>query len=806
MEIVNSGHPRLATIQKTAPMISSTHHTLRNLFTLFVVTGLLGALSSRAQAPANDLCSGAQVLSGAGPFPIWSAVVDITEATLVGNPPDPATCQNGFNSDASRSVWYRFSPVQSGPYLISLCSEAPTLTTVEDTILAVYTSAGGCSGPFTEVAGGCNDDFCGPDGFQSAVILDLQAGSTYYLVVWQYDDLPPASGMSSVQVLIKPFFKPANDRCADAEEVFLNRPVRGATIGAIDDYQIVNFACYTGIGHTGSIADGGDVVYRFTAPTDGLYSFKTLDYSDLSDLVVYVASSCPGGTPPVSVLDCLGAANRNPVSTAESVVCLPLAASQEVFIFVDEDGLTGGSSFILEVTRCIPDAEPNNDPETANLIVSGLTGSLAAINDVDMFTLGVPPAGARVFAMLDAEAANLPDFDLRVTEVTNTLEFDDDDNDTFFGGTAPNVAGTPLPGGPAFLRVNFSGPAWVEPYRLYATVQPAITDATPEVEPNGQRVSAQTAANNYFVGSLAGPSPSQDADYYQFSAQAGDLIFVSLDADPLRDNTPINARMELQNDLGETLVMVSDSNETSITNRTTGTLGGFAPNSPSEGIIHRTSTGGVFFVRISIDPDGSGMKAEGDYLLSIAINCYVGSGGVNRPPMPGDFSSNAPVLPGETVTLSGSVADPDLSQFQTLTIDWGDGTGLTTVTNVGTGLPFAADHVYAGPPPGSDGSSYPVIVIAEDIDGGRGTNTTGIVVLRVQEARFLSVRYLEPSTVEMTLMGTPSELYEVWASSDFTNWSFVVSATAQLDGMFTITDNDQPKPAQRFYRAVAPAP
>ena len=100
-------------------------------------------------APANDLCAGALVIPPAGPFPHLTTVVDVTNATTTGDPGIPS-CQ----STVSRSVGYSFTPATSGAYDIELCNP-PTLTTLSDTVLAIYTSVAGCTGPVTQVA--CND-------------------------------------------------------------------------------------------------------------------------------------------------------------------------------------------------------------------------------------------------------------------------------------------------------------------------------------------------------------------------------------------------------------------------------------------------------------------------------------------------------------------------------------------------------------------------------------------------------------------------------------------------------------------------
>src|SRR5690349_6520867 len=71
------------------------------LFTFF----LLFAVTSRAAAPANDVCASAQTIPPGGPFPLVTPVIDITDATISPqDPPLPAIYANAV----SRSVWYVF--------------------------------------------------------------------------------------------------------------------------------------------------------------------------------------------------------------------------------------------------------------------------------------------------------------------------------------------------------------------------------------------------------------------------------------------------------------------------------------------------------------------------------------------------------------------------------------------------------------------------------------------------------------------------------------------------------------------------
>src|SRR5439155_1393572 len=185
--------------------------------------------------------------------------------------------------------------------------------------------------------------------------------------------------------------------------------------------------------------------------------------SSIYDLVIYAASSLPAGLAPAVVPSCLAAANRNPATEAEEILCLPLTNSQMIYIVVDEDVFSPeGSSFILTVTECHRETEPNNSWTNASLLSFGIEGSIQPRGDSDYYSLGAPPAGSRLFAMVDGSAANVTSFQMRVLAVshgsTNTLEYDDGNNDTAFGESSSNVAGTPLTGAPAFLLItNFPG-------------------------------------------------------------------------------------------------------------------------------------------------------------------------------------------------------------------------------------------------------------------------------------------------------------------------------------------------------------
>jgi hypothetical protein len=560
-----------------------------------------------APPPVNDQCAAAEVIPPDGPFPWLSAITaDISGATTMGDPPVPS-CQ----PNVSRSIWYRFVPSASGRYAFSACADAPTATTVDDTVLALYAGSGACSG-LQEMTGGCDDDGCAGEPAQSRTgPLTLAAGQPYDIVVWKYGASAPAPGGAAIQLRVEQVLAPANDACPAAAILPLERPTAGTTVAAADDTRLPAGApCFAGPGQVASTAPGRDAAYRFTAPDDGRYSFRVTPSGGAGNLVVYAMPDCPEGGPPAVIAACLSAANRS-ATQPEELDCLPLDAGRSVDVIVDEDTTTAGLGFTIEATRCAPETEPNGTPATAGLLACFTEGGIVPAADADFFSLGIPAPQARVFAIVDGSAAGSADFDLRVTTASDTLEYDDFNNDTPFGSSAPNVAGTPLAGGPAWLRVSHYSPAaQSSPYRVCATVRPPAAQAQPETEPDDTPASATTGEDGYFSGAL---SAATDVDLFAFEASAGELIQIGLDLDPLRNATPWNGALSLLDAGGASLVVVNDVSSTASVQPGAGSLTAATPFSPGEALLYRVRTGGTFYARVAWS---SG--TPGDYLLSIA--------------------------------------------------------------------------------------------------------------------------------------------------------------------------------------------
>jgi hypothetical protein len=217
--------------------------------------------------------------------------------------------------------------------------------------------------------------------------------------------------------------------------------------------------------------------------------------------------------------------------------------------------------------------------------------------------------------------------------------------------------------------------------------------AAAEVEPNDERAQATQSIRNYFRGSLLLPAPSTDIDIFAVEAKAGDELFVSLDSDPLRDNTPMDAKLSIWQPNGSVLLEVDDPNGSSSTNRTTELMDAFSPRSPSEALVFRATTNGTYYVQVSAGAFATGdSDGAGDYLLSIAINCSAGKAGQR---LPAQFRSvsrsgtNSVVLglqgaPGASYRV---IASNNLTDWTTLGIGVGDAMGRFEITDTAGAAP-----------------------------------------------------------------------------------------------------------------------
>jgi hypothetical protein len=159
--------------------------------TLFALLALLlkflGAVGvAVAQAPANDLCSGAMTLTAG-----VSVSMSTANATSTN---DPAECFN-----LGKGVWFTYTPCANGSVTVKTCNSN------FNTVLSVY--SGSCA-TLTPVAGGCVDDslLCGA---QAIVQFSGTANTTYRI-------LAGGNNGASGTLVIEANSPPCNDQCAGA--------------------------------------------------------------------------------------------------------------------------------------------------------------------------------------------------------------------------------------------------------------------------------------------------------------------------------------------------------------------------------------------------------------------------------------------------------------------------------------------------------------------------------------------------------------------------------------------------------------
>lgn len=607
---------------------------------------------------ANDECSGSQAIPGAGPFPYLTTTVNIGANTDTGDP--ATTCGLGGNA-AQGAAWWVFNPTVTDFYTFNDCPSLAPGTTHDDTIIQIFTSSDStCAGVMTGVPQGtaCSDDAgtCPGVPFLSSALALLNAGTNYYILVWNWAAPPPSA---DVQIHVrKGLPPPANDTCVAPTPLPLNRTVFGTLLGSDNNYSLSDASCYTGVAQNPlgfCNASGGDVVYEFTPPADGLYSIRARVRSGTGNLALYTTTTCPAGFGPIACPGGAVAANRN-VTTAnfesrEDVSCQFMTANVPVYAIVDQCLPVTGGNFTIEAMPCFPETEPNDTTGTANAGpyagVSPVIGSVDPAADVDFFSLGTPPAGSRVFAWVETNSltnvavppnpvgTNSGDLDLRVTTGTDTLEYDEQDVDNEHGRLSGAIAGRRLTGVPAYLRINHrTGLQAAEPYHLYSTVQPPGFDAygssaSPESNEgiNDDFPGAEAAGNYFFAASSFNTT---DIDFFEICASVGDLIAMQVDNDPTRTDV-IPGRTLLTGfsavtggQLGPYSTINNPGSQVSNTTSGAGSLTATTPFSPSEAFSWRAEYSGPHYGYVDMRAFPVAVNGA-DYFFSATINGQNGS-------------------------------------------------------------------------------------------------------------------------------------------------------------------------------------
>lgn len=214
------------------------------------------------------------------------------------------------------------------------------------------------------------------------------------------------------------------------------------------------------------------------------------------------------------------------------------------------------------------ETEPNNTFATANVLTGSevkIRGDIYPNADEDWYSFTASP-GDRVYAavMTSYSASGSTDSQLRIFEADGTTLVEFDDNDGSQSTTSSSIAGAVLTaGGTYFVRVNhFSATAQLRPYELYLKVQSG--SPTPEVEANDTPATANILPASGWVSGARNPAVATEQDWYSFTANAGDTVFLSLDLDPERDVTTWNGRLGigLFGDANNQILVVDDNGAT----------------------------------------------------------------------------------------------------------------------------------------------------------------------------------------------------------------------------------------------------
>ncbi len=141
------------------------------------LTGLPTAQTAVAASANNVLGSGGTLIPGG-----MTSYTDTTDTTGFSTEPgEVGTCGNFSNAGNNHSGWYAYTPALSG------WLDVDTFGSDYDTVLEVFTSTANPPTAFTQLTSlACNDDSGG--GSTSALNLAVTAGTTYYVVVRDYNE------------------------------------------------------------------------------------------------------------------------------------------------------------------------------------------------------------------------------------------------------------------------------------------------------------------------------------------------------------------------------------------------------------------------------------------------------------------------------------------------------------------------------------------------------------------------------------------------------------------------------------------
>jgi len=257
--------------------------------------------------------------------------------------------------------------------------------------------------------------------------------------------------------------------------------------------------------------------------------------------------------------------------------------------------------------------EPNDTSATATPLGAGpyvqMQGNIFPVGDVDYFSF-TANAGDRVYAAVitSATASASADSQLNLLDTDGVTVLEFDDNDGSFAATSSSIAGRALPvAGTYYLRVNqLASNNTIRPYFLHFRLQSGAP--TPEVESNDTPATANPLPASGWVSGTRNPAAATEQDWYSFTANAGDTVFLNLDLDPERDNVQWDGRLgiALFGDAGNQILVVNDASV------------GSAANPLSEAMVFTVKTAGTYFAFVDSASAAVGGPTA-TYTLSVSV-------------------------------------------------------------------------------------------------------------------------------------------------------------------------------------------
>jgi hypothetical protein len=271
-------------------------------------------------------------------------------------------------------MWFVYVASVTGSTMFSVCDPPAFATagTLTDTRLAVYDGSGGC-GALTEL--GCDDDTCGPSGFQSTATVPTTAGGVYFVRVDGWDVSTTTVG--TFYLTVSPILPAGNDDCTTA--IGISDGVNPSPPAGVSGMTFSNLGA--------TPPDPGPAVPAFPCGLDGHADVWFVYVASMTGTTNFATCTPPGfaaGTNPDTIIEVFdGSAGCPPgaslgcdddgCGTLMSSVTVSTTAGSPYLVRVGTWAGTPDGTFYLTVSAILP--ATNDDCTTAIAIGDGINPS-----------------------------------------------------------------------------------------------------------------------------------------------------------------------------------------------------------------------------------------------------------------------------------------------------------------------------------------------------------------------------------------------------------------------------------------------